>query len=154
MLEMIQSSLPKMPPRRENRIVVVQFMYMWDVNPPEDFLSTLKEFLKSSTHSRDFYSFAEQLLDGILAKLPEIDQIIQDNVKNWTFERIARVDLAILRMAIYELLYRKDIPPIVTINEAIDISKFLSQQDSKRFINGVLDKLKATLDRPARESAH
>ena len=70
--------------------------------------------------------------------------------KNWYFNRIAKVDLSILRLAIFELNHRLDIPPIVSINEAIELSKILSNTDSKRFINGILAQLKAKLNRPLR----
>ena len=75
------------------------------------------------------------------------------HANNWKFERIAKVDLSILRLAIYELLYRNDIPPIVSINEAIDLSKVFSNPDSKRFINGILDKMKDRINRPLRKAA-
>ena len=68
---------------------------------------------------------------------------------NWEFDRIARIDLAILRLAIFEMLHRKDIPPVVSINEAIDLSKQYSTADSKRFINGILDRMKDKLGRDA-----
>jgi N utilization substance protein B len=70
---------------------------------------------------------------------------------NWEFERIAKIDLAILRLAMFEMLHRKDIPPVVSINEAIDLSKQFSNADSKRFINGILDRLKDQLGRDARK---
>ncbi len=60
---------------------------------------------------------------------------------NWEFDRVARIDRNILRLAIFEMLYRKDIPPVVSINEAIDLSKQFSNSDSKRFINGILDRI-------------
>ena len=65
-------------------------------------------------------------------------------------DRIARVDLAILRLAVFELLFRPDIPPIVSINEAIDLAKTFSSGESRRFINGVLDSVKGRLNRPLR----
>ena len=82
-----------------------------------------------------------------------IDVQIQAHASNWKFERIAKVDLAILRLAIHELLHRTDIPPIVSINEAIDLSKAFSNPDSKRFINGILDKMKDQINRPLRKAA-
>ena len=72
--------------------------------------------------------------------------------QNWAFERVAKVDLATLRLAIFELLRRTDIPPVVTINEAIDIAKVFSTEESKRFVNGILDRYKATLGRDPRKA--
>jgi N utilization substance protein B len=82
----------------------------------------------------------------------EVDEVIKVYAKNWDFKRIARVDLAILRLAIHEMLHRRDIPPVVSINEAIDLSKEFSNPDAKRFINGILDQFKLTLNRPLRDA--
>ena len=81
----------------------------------------------------------------------EIDGRIRGLAQNWDFDRIARIDLAILRLAIFEMVHRKDIPPVVSINEAIDLSKQFSNADAKRFINGILDKLKDQVGRDARK---
>ena len=96
----------------------------------------------------------EELAVGAWQHKTQIDHEIRKHTKNWDFDRIARVDLAILRLAIHELLNRLDIPPIVSINEAIDLSKVYSSPDSKRFINGILDRLKDNLDRPLRTAMH
>ncbi|MGB0259215.1 MAG: transcription antitermination factor NusB, partial [Coraliomargarita sp.] len=85
--------------------------------------------------------------------IEKIDDEIMSHASNWTFDRIAKVDLSILRLAIHELLHRTDIPPIVSINEAIDLSKTFSNPDSKRFINGILDKMKDKINRPLRKAA-
>ena len=76
--------------------------------------------------------------------------IIKKHAKNWELHRIAAVDRNILRLAIYEMLHRDDIPPVVSINEAVDIAKKFSTQDSGKFVNGILDKVKGELMRPAR----
>ena len=81
----------------------------------------------------------------------EIDGHIKALAHNWEFERIAKIDLAILRLAIFEMLHRKDIPPVVSINEAIDLSKQFSNLDAKRFINGILDRMKDQLGRDSRK---
>jgi len=83
----------------------------------------------------------------------DIDARIRALAQNWEFDRIAKIDLAILRVAIFEMLYRRDIPPVVSINEAIDLSKEFSNADAKRFINGILDRLKDDLGRDARKAA-
>lgn len=136
--------------RRQNRMVAVQFLYMWDINRGQSIEHAIVEFFKLENHDRKAFAFAESVITGTLEHLEDIDPIIQKNSQNWVFSRIAKVDLAILRLAIYELLYRKDIPPIVSINEAIDIAKSLSGPDSKRFVNGILDKIKDSLNRPMR----
>ncbi|MGJ3241355.1 MAG: transcription antitermination factor NusB [Opitutales bacterium] len=102
---------------------------------------------------RTWFSFGEELALGTVENIGEIDAIIRERAKNWDFNRIAKVDLTILRLALYELLHRPDIPPVVTINEAIELSKQFSGPDSRRFINGILDQVSLTLDRPLREAA-
>lgn len=136
--------------RRDNRAAAMQFLYMWDLNRGEDLVATLDSFFKTQDHPREYYAFAEELIRGALAKLDEIDALIKKLAHNWAFNRIARVDLALLRLAIHELLHRRDIPPVVTINEAIELGKTYSTPDSGRFLNGILDKVKDSLDRPAR----
>ena len=94
--------------------------------------------------------FADPLIRGTVEKLTEIDGKIQHYAKNWDMGRMAVVDRNVLRLAIYEMLYRDDIPPVVSINEAVDIAKKFSTDDSGRFVNGILDKVKGDLLRPAR----
>jgi transcription antitermination protein NusB len=108
-------------------------------------------FFSGLEEPRDHYAFAEELIHGVIARQDEIDGHIRGLAHNWEFDRIARIDLAILRLAIFEMLYRKDIPPVVSINEAIDLSKNFSTADSKRFINGILDRMKDKLGRDARK---
>ena len=94
--------------------------------------------------------FAEPLIRGTIEHRKEIDLVIQKNALNWQLHRIAAVDRNILRLAIYEMQYRDDIPPVVSINEAVDIAKKFSTEDSGKFVNGILDKIKSELLRPAR----
>ena len=94
--------------------------------------------------------FADPLIRGALEHRDAIDEHIKKHAKNWEFHRIAAVDRNIMRLAIYEMLFREDIPPIVSINEAVDIAKKFSTQDSGKFVNGILDKVRSELMRPAR----
>ncbi len=144
--------MSKTPRRRENRIAAMQFIYACSLNPPANLASQLTLFYSDKDRERDYYSFSEELIAGVLDSLEEVDAEIKAYAENWDFDRIAKMDLAILRLAIYELLYRLDIPPIVSINEAIDLSKQFSGPDSKRFINGILDKMKGKIQRPLREA--
>lgn len=142
----------RMSRRRDNRVAALQFLYMWDANPPENFLEEVRRFFEGQEHPREYYSFGEELAIGTVQNIEEIDETIREHAKNWDFKRIARIDLAILRLAIHEMLHRKDIPPVVSINEAIDLSKDYSIPDAKRFINGILDQFKLKLNRPLREA--
>lgn len=98
--------------------------------------------------------FGDKLIRGVLDQIEDLDKIITKEVKNWDVSRIAKVDRSILRLAIYEMFYREDIPPIVTINEAIDIAKKFSTEKSGSFVNGILDKVKTKLMRPSRTSSN
>lgn len=131
----------------------VQFLYQWESNKPKVLADDVCQFFENQEEDRAYYAFAEELALGTIENVEVIDGHINEHANNWTFDRIAKVDLAILRLAIYELLYRTDIPPIVSINEAIDLSKVFSNPDSKRFINGILDKMKDKITRPLRKAA-
>jgi len=131
----------------------MQYLYSWAINPPEDVNEDLRLFFEGLEQGRDYYAFAEELIFGIIENLDTIDAKVMSLAKNWEFARIAKIDLAIVRLAIYELLFRKDIPPVVTINEAIDLSKDYSTAESRRFVNGILDRIKGELDRPSRTAS-
>lgn len=147
------SSTDKHSRRRANRIAAVQYLYSHDINPPEILADGVRTFFDTREEPRDYYAFAEELVYGVIENLAEIDGKIREATQNWEFERVAKVDLAILRLAIHEMFHRLDIPPVVSINEAIEISKIFSNLDSKRFINGILDRVKEQLTRPLREAS-
>ena len=88
--------------------------------------------------------YASELVAGVEPELSRIDQLIRDNSKNWTLERMSKVDLSILRMTTYELLCRLDVPVNVAINEAVEIAKRFGTKDSPSFVNGILDKISKT----------
>ncbi len=142
-----------MSSRRDNRIATVQFLYMWDINPSEKIEDDMERFFGSQEKPRVYFEFAEELVLGFHGHKEEVDEIIREYTQNWEFRRIAKIDLAILRLAIFEMLHRNDVPPIVSINEAIDLGKIFSIEDSKRFINGILDEFKLKLQRPLREAS-
>ncbi|MDR2721007.1 MAG: transcription antitermination factor NusB [Puniceicoccales bacterium] len=135
-------------------MLAVQFLYSWAMNRGENLRELARyanEFMKNyGQETGEFYKFARELVVGTVENLDVIDELIEKNTKNWSIQRIAKVDLAILRLAIYEMLFRRDIPPIVSVNEAIELGKELSTGESSRFINGVLDNVKSVINRPAR----
>jgi transcription antitermination protein NusB len=137
--------------RRECRAAALQYLYAWSINPPANLTDDLHQFFSAQEKPRDHYAFADELIHGVITNAAEVDGHIRGLAHNWEFDRIARIDLAILRLAIFEMLHRKDIPPVVSINEAIDLSKQFSTADSKRFINGILDRMKDKLGRDARK---
>ena len=139
--------------RRENRMCAVQFLYQWELNKPEQLNDAVCTFFETQEQPREYFAFAEELIHSTIEHIEAVDFEIKEHAANWTFERIAKVDLSVLRLAIYELLQRRDIPPIVSINEAIELGKIFSNPDSKRFINGILDQMKNKISRPLREAA-
>ncbi len=138
--------------RRDGRTAAMQYLYSYSLNRPVDLNEDLRLFFEHQEQPRDHYAFGEEIIHGVIGHIEEIDSHIRSLAHNWDFERIARIDLAILRSACYEMLFRKDIPPVVSINEAIDLSKQFSNADAKRFINGILDRLKDQLGRDARKA--
>ena len=109
-------------------------------------------FFEHLEHPRDHYAFAEELIHGAIEHIEEREVQCKALSHNGVGDRVAKIDLAILRLAMFEMLHRKDIPPVVSINEAIDLSKLYSSADAKRFINGVLDRMKDKLGRDSRKS--
>ncbi|MFP6900367.1 MAG: transcription antitermination factor NusB [Opitutales bacterium] len=146
-------STTKWSPRRRNRSAAIQFLYSWELNRPEDLCDALDEFFVERELKRADFSYAEELIHGATSKMEEIDQLIAEMAENWDFGRIAIIDLTLLRLGIHELLHRPDVPPVVIINEIIELGKAYSEEKSKRFLNGILDRVLNQLDRPARESS-
>jgi transcription antitermination protein NusB len=160
--------------RREARERAVQFLFQHDLNPPPDLERALGEFWNSqraavqelekgnatwgekvelpppTAHESAVRLFAEPLIRGVLENHAKLDAEIVRHAKNWDLSRMAVVDRNILRLAIYEMLFREDIPPVVSINEAIEVAKKFSTDDSGKFVNGILDKVKGELMRPSR----
>lgn len=102
---------------------------------------TLSDLLAESGLSGKFALFARELIEGTVANLAVIDQLLSQYLVNWQFARLAAVDRNVLRMAAYEIMYREDIPDVVAINEALEISKTYNSEEAVGFLNGVLDRL-------------
>ncbi|MCU0792116.1 MAG: transcription antitermination factor NusB [Opitutaceae bacterium] len=139
--------------RRDGRVAALQYLFAWSMNRPARLADDLEVFFTTleDAKPREHYAFGEEIIHGVIENCDEIDGRIRALAQNWDFERIAKIDLTILRIAIFEMMHRKDIPPVVSINEAIDLSKLFSNADAKRFINGILDKLKDQVGRDARK---
>ncbi len=141
--------------RREGREAAVQFLYQFDVNRrPVDESLTVFWSIRTGQGNADtpakVRTYTEELVKGITAHLPEIDAKITRFAANYELHRIATVDRNILRLAIYEMLHCPEIPPVVSINEAIDIAKRFGGDESGRFVNGILDRVRGELKRPSR----
>jgi transcription antitermination protein NusB len=134
--------------RREARELALQLLYALDMNPV-DVEEGLRLSRESSRSAQGVRIFAEELVAGVMANRVELDSKIAEKSKNWAISRMARVDLNILRLALFELKFRSDIPRNVTINEAIEVAKKFGSEESPAFINGMLDEMAA--DFPGKE---
>jgi len=130
--------------RRVARECALQMLYQIDIGKqaPAEVLST---FWEMNSQPQKVREFAGQLLLGCLERLKEIDGIIQKHAKNWRLRRMAAVDRNILRIAVFEFLSDAKTPATVVINEALEIAKRFSTNDSAQFVNGVLDSVKNEL---------
>lgn len=131
--------------RRKGRRLAVQALYSWDVGKTPD--SALLSFSWIDPSDEDDLSFPRLLVQGTLQELPAVDELITGQLEHWDIERLARVDLAILRVGVYSLRFQPDIPAQVTIDEAVELAKEMSTDEAFRFINGVLDGVRKHLTR-------
>ena len=124
--------------RRIIREKVMQALYAYEIakDPPEH---VIKHVLAGLEDNKDAHTFAKELVLATIEHAVEIDKTIRTKVANWDFKRIALIDRLILRMGICELFYFKDIPPKVSMNEAIELAKLFSTEKSGQFVNGILD---------------
>lgn len=140
-----------MTKRRSAREWAVQFLFQNDFNPV-DIERALHEFWKDRNPDSKSKQFMEDLVRGVLANLPQIDGLIKSYAEHWEINRMNAVDRNVIRMALFEMLFRHDIPPVVSINEAVDIAKAFSSLESGKFVNGILDRALRDLQRPSREA--
>jgi transcription antitermination protein NusB len=119
-------------------VISVQALYAWDVAGTPVEQATAFGWMEDEIPA-EVEAFAVLLVTGVIENRERIDRAIQDTLEHWDFSRIAGVERAILRMSVYTLLFQKDIPVGVAIDEAVDIAKEFCADESYRFINGVLD---------------
>ena len=125
--------------RRKSREFALQVLFQLNItkqDPIKAFAQSKENFSKEESDE-----FAEQIVLGVQEHLQEIDRLIEKYSENWRLDRMSLIDRNILRMAIFELLYCEEIPPKVTLNEAIDLGKLFGTDDSGSFINGILDRI-------------
>ncbi|MDR1902772.1 MAG: transcription antitermination factor NusB [Treponema sp.] len=156
-----------MASRRKGRILAFQALYSWEASRhgdmqkgngqdarehhliPEDLLNfSWLEADKKAGLDDNISSFSRLLIVGTIENIKAIDSMIRSHLKNWDISRLNRVDLAILRMSTYTLMYQQDVAPSIAINEAIGISKEFGADESFRFVNGVLDSIQKTIHIP------
>lgn len=134
--------------RRKTREKIIQFLFQSDFNP-EPIKQALVDFWSQNKLSKKEIIFAEGMINGVLEKKEFLDSKLSSYSKNWNSDRLGSVDRVVLRLALYEMLFCDDIPPIVAINEAVHFAKDLSSFQSGRFVNGILDNIRKELNLPS-----
>jgi transcription antitermination protein NusB len=127
--------------RRKAREHALQILFLLDIRKEKPSAAVLKHFWAEYKPDEEVKDFAEEIVKGTYKHLLKINKLIHQCAKNWSLDRMAVVDRNVLRMAIYEILYRIDIPTSVTINEAIEIAKKFGTDESGAFVNGILDRV-------------
>ena len=128
--------------RREARELALQMLYALDTNPSAGLHDSLRAFREEQDEIlAGVREFAEELVRGVLDQQQCLDEAIKSRSKNWSLTRMPRVDLNVMRLAAYELMFRSDIPKKVSINEAIEIARKFGDKESPSFVNGILDEI-------------
>jgi transcription antitermination factor NusB len=120
------------------REIALEITYQLDLRGRE-VMEELESYLSERTQKEDIKNFSRELVLGVYQRQSELDKIIVKISRNWEMSRMAVIDRNILRIAVYELVFRTDIPPKSSINEAIDIAKKYGSKDSGSFVNGILN---------------
>jgi len=140
-----------MASRRKGRILAFQALYFWDTvsdsRVPIEELTSFEWLEKEKRDKLDegICTFSKILTAGTVENISVIDGIIKKHLENWDISRVNRVDLAVLRISVFSLMYQKEISPSIVIDEAIGLSREFGTDDSYRFVNGVLDSIRKTL---------
>ena len=135
--------------RRKAREVALQFLYQLDVQSESNPEPHLDEFWARHPVDGEVREFDDALIRGTKLHEGKIDEIISQYAENWQLGRMAVVDRNILRQGIFELLWMEDVPPKVSINEALEVAKKFSTHESSRFLNGILDRVHKELRLPS-----
>jgi N utilization substance protein B len=144
-----------MNPRHRGRELALQVLFQWDIHHGTS--EWLQEFWAQHPLTAEIRTFADQLVNGVMSHVAELDGLLGRYAEHWTVSRMAVIDRSVLRMAVYELLYIPNIPGRVTLNEAIEIVKRFGDDQSGAFVNGILDRIlreEPRLREKAHESAH
>jgi N utilization substance protein B len=127
--------------RTHSRECALQILYSFDIRKVNPIAEVVDDFWQNHAEDDVIKEFAMILVDGTLKHLKGIDKLITDYTDNWRIERMAVIDRNIIRMATFELMYLEQVPPKVAINEAVELAKRFGDDESGRFVNGVLDKI-------------
>lgn len=136
--------------RRASREIAMKLLYQLEIQK-EDKDEQVKEVLDENAMADNDRKYVMDVVDGVTGHLAEIDKIIEQYAKGWKINRISKVDLSILRLSIYEISFMDDIPFNVSVNEAVELAKKYSGEDSGSFINGILGKVPQGSGKPVEE---
>ena len=139
-----------MGPRRKAREYALQMLFQWDITHDAIDQVAAAFFQEQPEEPPAVVEFARQLVRGAVEHVEEIDELIRRHAEHWRLDRMATVDRNLLRLATQEFLYDKETPKTVVINEAIEIARRFSTQESPQFINGILDSIKKELEEGGR----
>jgi N utilization substance protein B len=131
--------------RRKAREYALQILFQLDIRKEKPSPVVLRHFWTEFQPDDEIKAFAEEIIKGTFKHFAEINKLIHACAKNWSLDRMSVVDRNVLRMAVYEILHRMDIPTSVTINEAIEIAKKYGTEESGSFVNGILDSVARTI---------
>lgn len=131
--------------RREAREWAVQLLFQLDYNPGE-LGPVFKEFWEERRTTAKSRAFVEELVRGVMDNRAAIDALLQKCARNWSLQRMAGVDRNVIRLSTYEMMYRGDIPPAVSINEAVEVVREMGDVSSSRFVNGILDRIRREIE--------
>lgn len=126
--------------RRKARVLAMQVLYTIEVGNAKVF-DALRAALDEADLDDDLENYADEVVRGVVLHKEELDGLIRPLIEDWDYERVAAVDKCILRLAAYELFHCPDVPPVVSINEAVEMAKKYSTADSGKFVNGILGRL-------------
>ncbi len=134
-----------MKARHKAREIALTFLYQWDVRG-EEVLPEMDSVLILDRRTEDVADYVRLIVRGVVAEKAEIDALISAAAEHWSLHRMAVVDRNVLRLAVFEMRFRgDDVPPKVAINEAIELAKRFSTEQSGAFVNGVLDRIRRTI---------
>ncbi len=139
--------------RRQSREWALQFLFQRDFNREGDLAAELEEFWRDRRPAPRVQSFTEEIIYNVERQRDELDAKINEYTEHWDVKRMGGVDRNLLRIALYEMTGRSDIPPVVSIDEAVEIAKRYSSNESGRFVNGILDRARKDLKRRSSKPA-
>ncbi|MDR0411172.1 MAG: transcription antitermination factor NusB [Treponema sp.] len=141
-----------MDSHKKSRILAFQVLYAWEAQKKRISVESLLEFSwLDEPPDEETKTFARLLVVGVVENIKIIDETLSVYFENWAFSRVRRVDLAIMRMSTYSLMFQKDVPASVVISSAVAISRKFGADDSFRFINGVLDTVRKAVQTECKE---